>query len=56
MLGWTIKITKEGISWEGDSRHQDILVKHFGMNVSTKVLNENGYGDVQCEEVELTGE
>ena len=55
MLGRTIKITKEG-----DSRHQDILVKHFGMNVSTKVLNKNGYGDVQWqggspeEEVELT--
>ena len=60
MLGRTIKITKEGISWEGDPRHQDILVKHFGMNDSTKVLNKNGYGDVQWqggspeEEVELT--
>ena len=60
MLGRNIKITKEGISWEGDPRHQDVLVKHFGMNDSTKVLNKNGYGDVQGqggspeEEVELT--
>ena len=58
MLGRTIKITKEGISWEGDPRHHDILVKYFGMNNSTKVLNKNGYGDV-CprapeEIVELT--
>ena len=44
MLGRTIKITKEGISWEGDPRHKDILVKHFGMNESTKVLNTNGHG------------
>ena len=60
MLGRTIKITKEGISWEGDPQHQDILVKHFSMNDSTKVLNKNGYGDVHGqggspeEEVELT--
>ena len=49
ILGWTIKITNAGVSWEGHPRHKDVWVKHFGTNDSTKVLTQNGYGDNQAQ-------
>ena len=35
MLGRIIKVTEEGVTWEGDPRHQDILEEYFGMDGST---------------------
>ena len=60
MLGRNIEINDEGITWEGDPRHQVLLEKHFGMGSSTKVLTKNGYpedpeqGGQQADEVPLT--
>ncbi len=43
MLGRTIEITDDGITWKGDPRQQDLLEKYFGMDESTKTLSKNGY-------------
>ena len=40
-----MELTEAGITWTGDSRHQQLLEEHFGMNDDTKVLNKNGYDD-----------
>ena len=41
MLGRTVKVANGGVSWEGDLPQKDIMVLHFGVNDSTKVLNNN---------------
>ena len=45
MLGRIIKLGVDGITWEGDPRHLDLLEKYFGMDESSKVLSKNGYAD-----------
>ena len=47
MLGRIIEYTDAGITWSGDPRHQKLLEDYFGMDDTTKVLNENGY-DEDC--------
>ena len=60
MLGRKIEINDEGITWEGDPRHQVLLEEHFGMCSSTKLLTKKGYpedperGGQQADEVPLT--
>ena len=45
MLGRVIKITEEGISWEGDPRHQTLLEEYFGMDGTTKALSRKVYSE-----------
>jgi hypothetical protein len=45
ILGRIVELTKEGIKWSGDPRHQQLLEDHFGMKPDTKVLSKNGYDD-----------
>ena len=45
MLGRIIRVTDDGVSWEGDPRHQDLLEEYFGLDVSSKTLSKNGYAD-----------
>ena len=62
MLGRMIRIEKEGITWEGDTRHLAILDEHFGMKGVPKILTKNLYGENEgnqdmedSEGEELTG-
>ena len=43
MLGRDIEITKDGMIWKGDARHQEKLLKHFGLDEDIKALARNGY-------------
>ena len=45
MLGRIIRVTDDGVSWEGDPRRQDLLEEYFGLDVSSKTLSKNGYAD-----------
>jgi hypothetical protein len=45
MLGRIIELTNEGITWQGDPRHQKLLEEYFGMDENTKVLSKNGYDE-----------
>ena len=45
ILGRTVELTDEGITWQGDPRHQKLLEEYFGMDENTKVLTKNGYDD-----------
>ena len=45
MLGRLIELTDEGITWQGDPRHLNLLREYFGMSPNAKVLNKNGYED-----------
>ena len=60
MRGRVIERTHEGITWQGDPRHFDLLQEYFGMDDKTKVLTTSGYqGDSElCElrEAELSME
>ena len=60
VLGRIIELTDNGITWQGDPRHQKLLEEYFGMGQDTKALSKNGYdeGPEQGEqsEVELTVE
>ena len=44
-LGRVIKLHEWGITSEGDPRHKDLIMKHFGLGEKTKVLTKNGYKD-----------
>ena len=50
MLGRTIELTDDGISWSGDSRHQRKLEEYFGMDKDTKILSKNGYDENEVED------
>ena len=60
MLGRVIELTHEGITWQGDPRHFNLLQEYFGMDDMTKVLTKNGYEDgpeqVELRETELSME
>ena len=60
MLGRVIELTHEGITWQGDPRHCNLLQEYFGMDDKTKVLTKNGYEDgpeqVELRETELSME
>ena len=45
MLGRIIRLEGDGITWQGDPRHQDLLEEYFGMDATTKTLTKNGYDD-----------
>ena len=45
MLGRVIELTHEGITWQRDPRHFDLLQEYFGMDDKTKVLTILGYED-----------
>ena len=54
-LGRVIKPTQEGITWQGDPRHFDLLQEYFGVDDKTKVLTKNGYeGDPEQGELRET--
>ena len=48
MLGRVIELTHEGIAWQGDPRHFDLLQEYFGMDDKTKVLTKNDYEDARA--------
>ena len=52
LLGRIIKLEEDGITWQGDPRHQRLLEDYFGMDSTTKTLSKNGYddGDTNDEE------
>jgi hypothetical protein len=57
MLGRIIKLEADGITWQGDPRHQQLLEDYFGMDSTTKTLSKNGYeDDGQDDDGELTKE
>ena len=60
MLGRVIELTHEGITWQGDPRHFDLLQEYFGMDDKTKVLTKNGSedgrGQVELRDTELSME
>lgn len=49
MPGRQIELTSEGVTWEGDPRHKDILSKCFGMDKSVKTLSKDGHPEDQSE-------
>ena len=53
MLGRVIELPHEGITWQGDPRHFNLLQEYFGMDDKTKVLTKNGYEEapsrLSCE-------
>ena len=49
VLGRIIKMEDDGITWEGDPRHQVKLEEYFGMDKSSKGLTKNGYKDDQAQ-------
>ena len=42
ILGRTVRWTKDGIEYEADKKHRDMLIDHFGFKDGTKGLTVNG--------------
>ena len=45
MLGRIIELTQEGITWQGDPRHFDLLKEYFGTDDNSKGLSKKGCED-----------
>ena len=45
ILGRIVELADDGITSEGDPRHQDMLEEYFGLDRSSKVLSKNGHPD-----------
>jgi hypothetical protein len=59
ILGRTVRWKEWGVEYEADTRHRSEILKHFGMNASTKGFSANGKAedvDNEGDEEEVTGE
>lgn len=53
MMGRVIEIEPDGISWDGNQRHQVLLEEYSGMGGRTQTLTKNGYiGEANGDEGE----
>jgi hypothetical protein len=50
MLGRIIELKGNGITWQGDPRHVDLLRDYYGTAGDTKTLSKNGYDDDPIQE------
>jgi hypothetical protein len=50
ILGRRVRWREWGLTWEGDDRHQKLVMEHFGSDETSKVLMKNGYKEDETKE------